>query len=781
MSETVFPGADESTPSLAQYFSWINNTNEGATERQTLVNLAFFEWLHDEYGMQLDIYALDAGAIDGCGFYGSMKSERFRRQFPRGFGPMAAAAARFGCRLGIWGGPDGFGDSDADARERIEQMVSLCRDHNFRLFKFDAVCGPLRPDKVKHFVEMMTECRRYCPDLILLNHRLELGEGLPHATTYLWEGMETYIDVHTANPVPGTHSRVGELGRGLPPGLGRLTEDHGVCISSCVDYWEDSLVQQAFNRCLILAPEVYGNPWLLRDDEFARLARIYNLHRRYRDILVNGLVLPAETCGKDAVSRGDGETRFLCLRNLTWERITIPVTLDETIGLEKGDRVRLRRMHPFETILGEFAWGERVEVEVEPFRACLVMASTKRIGEIGFGGCDGEIVRDKPLDGARDRSGEDAELRLWGLPGTKATVRIEAEGYASARLEGKPADELLDERGLSVVFEGEPLTDHWHRKLADLEPADVPDDAVALYESTCFAADNNALEVRELERSGPTRFPAVRAARDAFFQQDAFRKRGVWDRYLFDGDPDTFFAVCRRRRDVRIRGGAFRLDFGEAVEIDSLVLETGGDYNMQPLRNEEAAPGWVSADLLNWTPVEGFAEGDIHFRIEVDHPVRYFRMRNCPDRINEARGFHRGRPLVRDAWRASNLFAPTFPADAAWSATVTVDQMWPGSYLAVPVFASHVPEAVYAAARCDGRYLGAARRAVSYPSNAFECIVRPGRSYTYFIPMDGAVEGKPIDVVLLGLDTCAKDELRGEVWITAHPTPHVARTVLLKR
>ncbi len=32
--------------------------------------------------MQLDIYAFDAGAIDGKRFYGSVKSKRFKRQFP---------------------------------------------------------------------------------------------------------------------------------------------------------------------------------------------------------------------------------------------------------------------------------------------------------------------------------------------------------------------------------------------------------------------------------------------------------------------------------------------------------------------------------------------------------------------------------------------------------------------------------------------------------------------------------------------------------------------------
>jgi hypothetical protein len=76
-------GADQSTPSRAQYFSWINNTNEGATEEQTKANLAFFQWLHDEFGMTLDIYAFDAGFVDGKAFSAILdKSDRFKQQFP---------------------------------------------------------------------------------------------------------------------------------------------------------------------------------------------------------------------------------------------------------------------------------------------------------------------------------------------------------------------------------------------------------------------------------------------------------------------------------------------------------------------------------------------------------------------------------------------------------------------------------------------------------------------------------------------------------------------------
>ena len=60
-------GADERTPSRSEYFSWINNTNEGSTEKQTLVNLAFFRYLKERYRMSLDIYAWDAGNLDGAG------------------------------------------------------------------------------------------------------------------------------------------------------------------------------------------------------------------------------------------------------------------------------------------------------------------------------------------------------------------------------------------------------------------------------------------------------------------------------------------------------------------------------------------------------------------------------------------------------------------------------------------------------------------------------------------------------------------------------------------
>ena len=87
-------GADQRTPSVPQYFSWINNTNEGSTEAQTITNLEFFAWLKRVYGMQIKIYAWDAGNFDGAGMgYGDADGEKFKSQYPNGYAPVVEKAA----------------------------------------------------------------------------------------------------------------------------------------------------------------------------------------------------------------------------------------------------------------------------------------------------------------------------------------------------------------------------------------------------------------------------------------------------------------------------------------------------------------------------------------------------------------------------------------------------------------------------------------------------------------------------------------------------------------
>jgi hypothetical protein len=793
-------GADESTPSRSHYFSWIDNTNEGSTEHQTLANLEFFKWLHDDYGMDLDIYAFDAGAIDTPGGYGSMESERFKKQFPNGFGPLAEKAKSFGCRLGVWLGPDGFGDTPEQEKARTEMLVKLCRDFNFHLFKVDSVCGQLRPEKREAFVKMLKECRKFCPDLIVLNHRLDLGEGEAHTTTHLWAG-EAYIDVWRGNEGTGTHNRVGALQLGVPVDGNRkpqrLLEDHGVCFSSCLDYWDDDLVLQALSRNLILAPEVYGSPWFLRDDEFPKFARIYNLTRRYRDILPNGMMLDEADCGPNSVSRGNDKTRIVTLQNTTWNPVTYKVTLDDRIGIGGSGPYEVRRLHPAESILGTYKKGETVSVTVLPFHSHALIVSSEPSRELGVSGCAYEVIRDLP--------GKPAAIKLLGMPGTSAKVTLpkQPRKFSKASLDGQSMPELIAGKTVEVKFPGTPLKQAFHRKFADLKPVDVPKDAEALYEATCFAADNNAMEIRSIARSGPTLIPQVQAARNAFLGQKLLVERGVWDRYLFDNDPNTFYRLIQGP----IWDGAFRVDMGKITQIDQWVMRNVDDQ----FRPEKA---YVSADLKTWiavpikiepeTPGEASVLKDSYSgtkefqtikvnRLILDLPtttqkVRYLKIPGSATNVGEVIGNLAGKALDRSGWRASNVFASyeKAPAKLAWSASFKLDEAAKGSYLVVPCNGKHGRDGAYAALRMEGRWIGSPQRAKSYAANPWDtCNGRPDDNYSYFFPVTPEMVGKTIDAVVMQFESDGKPpiplgEFKSEVWITSYPVPYVAKQLVLE-
>ena len=756
--EKVFPGAGEKTPSRAQFFSWINNTNEGATAEQTLTNLEFFGWLQREYGMQLEIYAFDAGAIDGKRFYGSIYSDRFKKQFPDGFDPIYQKAKEYGIRLGVWGGPDGFGSTPEEEKARIDQMVKLCKDYEFALFKFDAVCGPLLPEHENAFIEMMTKCREYSPDLILLNHRLGLKKAEEYATTFLWEGSETYIDVFMSNGMTAPHHRGQAIARGLVPDLQRLTEDHGTCISSCPDYWDDDLVLQTFNRCLILAPELYGNPWLLRDNEYPKLARIYNLHRKYRDIMVNGLVLPEEQYGPYAVSRGDEKTRVITLRNLTWEKTSYQVEVGQSIGLKNSGSYEVRQFHPTEKVMGKVKSGRTIEVTVDPFRSCLLVISSNKIDEPAVTGAEYEVIQNVP--------GKPVKLEILGWPGTTTQVKLE------------------NGRRMDLTFPGTRLNKETTRKVGSFAPVKdiIGFNWQSLYEATVFAADNNALEVRSIQRSGWSNIPEVRAAQDAFFNQKTFIDRGIWDKNLFDGNMETaFWQTKKYNRDQAVKGGCFRLDLGKVTTVDQLVIKTGDIFSLQPLLEDEGNWVEVSADLVDWETLTYLAGTEM--TIQIGKPLRYFRFTAFPSRIVEIEGYFGGKPLDRSAWSASNLFAAPnkLKCHQVWKSECTLDEIAPNSYLCVALNGVHGVEGAYVAATIDGQLVGAPDRAQSYPSNTWEYVnSKTNRNYTYYIPLTGEESGKKMEVFILGFEETFED-FNPEVWIHAYPVPFEKVSVTIDR
>jgi hypothetical protein len=771
----VFPGADEKTASKAQHFSWINNTNEGTTEEHTLINLEFFEWLKNEYSMQLDIYAFDAGAIDGKRFYGSTKSDRFKKQFPNGFSPLYKKANELDLRLGLWGGPDGFGETPEDEAERTEEMVKLARDFNFALFKFDAVCGPLRQEKEGAFINMMEEVRKYSPDLILLNHRLGLEKAQEYATTFLWGGAETYVDVFMNNGVTAPHHRAGAISRGLPPNLQRLTEDHGVCISSCLDYWEDDLILQAFNRSLILSPQIYGNPWLLRDEEFPKLARIFNLHRQYKDILIDGVVLP-ESYGPSAVSRGNENTRIVTLRNLSWKEATYKINIDDNLGLERNsEKISVLQVHPHNEYFGKFNFNDRVEVKVEPFRAAMFIISSEEIDE--------PLINGMPYQIIKNLKNNPVEIQLFGRPGEKPTIKlVNANVFKSAELRGVKNSRISSGKSKTIEITGSELQFNPHRKLIDLPEVSVPIDAESFYEATAFAADNNALEVRSVIRSGNTKIPQVKAAREAFFNQDVFVKRGIWDKNLFDGDESTGFWQSKKYDiDQSVKGGALRIDLGKITAIDELVMTVPNHFGLHPILSNEGNYVEVSKDLKKWKPILFLAE--LESRITINDSIRFLRFRRFPQQIMEIEGYQDGIALNRTKWRASNLFAHSevMKPLKAWSGKITLTELAKKSYLSVALNGKHGVEGAYVGAKIDGEYIGAPDRAVSYPSNTWEYInARRDKNYTYYIPMIEEYIGKEIEIVVLGFDEEHQD-IKPEVWISSFDATEKINLILERR
>lgn len=754
----------EQSPSIAEYFSWINNTNEGSTEKQTLANLAFFKWLRDETGAQFDIYAFDAGNIDGAaGTYGSTDSERFKAHFPDGFAKCAEKANELGMRLGVWGGADGFGDTEESKAKRREMIVSLCRDYGFGLFKFDTVCGVLRPEYRQYFTEMIEECRKYVPELVILNHRNDLGGAQKYCTTKLWESAECYIDVLYSNKICAPHHRGGTLMRGNPEGLERLMEDHGVCLSSCLDFWADEMVIQTFCRSLILSPEIYGNPWLLREDELRTMGRLMALKRRFREAMVHGDELPADKFGPNAVSRGDGHVRFVTLRNLEWAKKTFSFNACEaTCGCM--DNAYVRVIHPYESDLGRL--GD-ITVEVEPWRTCLIMLTDEAVSDIGLAG-----ARLRPMNGP------DSPVfrgNVYGLPGEEIRFSLtgDTSKYTKATLGGRDVPELLDGKEIGYTFPGEKVS-RGGLKLGALEEAPIPENIEEMYETCVFAADNNALEVRSLERSGDTDIKEIKDARDAFFGQDTFVYRGIWDRFMFDGRRDTFFMASTIEADQRIGGGALRIDAGTIVDADELKLtflmekgeslemllasagETCGTFRyleIAGIENEgEEKCRFVPKTVPEITDID-VSRVTVTFRLGM--PARYFRIYGAPVRICDAQLFKAGKPLPRDGYRASNLFAPYFmlPCHIFHTGTVHIDRYPEGAKICVALEGRHGVDAAYALIETpDGKYIGAPDKAPSFPANQFEhFIARTQANNTFYFPIKPEYEGMDIKVHVMGM------------------------------
>ncbi|KKL24466.1 hypothetical protein LCGC14_2415030, partial [marine sediment metagenome] len=445
------------------------------------------------------------------------------------------------------------------------------------------------------------------------------------------------------------------------------------------------------------------------------------------------------------------------------------LNISKEIGLEREQKYEVRVLHPVERIIGEFSFGETCSFELDPFRTALILVTPAGEGGLGIKGTDYEIIRDI----------EEREIiiNLLGFPGESKLISLDDGGYefSKAVINGRPHNKLLEGKKVKIEFPGVKLEDDYYRDLGELPEVEVPLDAEALYEATVFSADNNALEARSLARSGLSKIPAVITAREAFVNQPLFEARGVWDKFMFDGDNNTSFYVNRRTsRDARINRGSLRIDLGKAIHIDELIIETEDEHGLQPWKFGEAAHMEVSADLKSWEQIRVLAGPVMKAKLDATIPLRYIRFRGTPDKIVEVKAYLNGNELDRDGWRGSNLFSPynRFKAETAWSASTVIDEIHPGTYLAVALEGEHGREGAYAAIRVDGTPVGSPDRSPSYPCNAWEYPVYVTDSHnTYYIPLTKEMEGRKIDIVVLGMKG-GKKNFKPNAYLTCYPLPY---------
>jgi hypothetical protein len=204
-------------------------------------------------------------------------------------------------------------------------------------------------------------------------------------------------------------------------------------------------------------------------------------------------------------------------------------------------------------------------------------------------------------------------------------------------------------------------------------------------------------------------------------------------------------------------------------------------FSLLPLLPEEGNYVEISTDLQNWEQLTFMT--DLKIKIPIGKPVRYLRLNSFPQQISEIEGVTDGKVLDRSQWRTSNLFAhPRVKKPVkSWKTSVVLNEIPKGSYLCVAINGKHGREGVYAAAKVDGKLIGAPDRAPSYLCNPWESFnSRIDENYTIYIPLKEEYRGKSIEVFVMGYD---KENLNysPELWITAYPQPMEKIKLVLNR
>jgi hypothetical protein len=745
------------------YFDWLCHDNSGPLESEILANFAALKRLREMYGLQFDIYNSDAGLVESQGTYFPQFKARFDQRFPNGLRTIADASARLGMKLGLWIGPDGFGETPASMAARRNQLLAWVRDFNVGLFKLDTVVSALAHEdkyilekKYQSLADALAEARRIDPSFVAINHRINDSPYMLTITDcLLWKGEETYIDVHIANTTAALYNRSASIGRELTSEFFktpfRQFEDHGICFNSSIEKWADDLVAQAFGRASVLSPELYGTFFFLPDEDYPRLARLLQLHKRSQSMLKQAFPL-----ADGDVAHGDGRSSLLVLRNSSWGYQTKVVHLDGSIGLAAaaGSPLTIRQRYPHEFLISNLGTkaGESLRVELEPFAVQMIQVDVGLPYEPYLGGVPYEIV---PGPNAAS-----FDVTLLGDPGRDAEISFHSFGGKSVVSDGRSVN-AAEGQPWRVRFPGrlpggKPFTRS--RDFADAPPGGIDGSYVA--ELAKFTVDDDALELREMNAlaRAPSALPEIEACRD-YMRRKVITAEGS-ARNAFDDDPATRWSDGYARRSeftgspapYRSDASLWRIDLGGLTDLRTLALHIVRRTEDGFLEAVETSPDlktWARADGLSLEKAQGIplftelrqrgrrikifdVEAGDNTPVRIDVPLppgrsRYVRIRGRNFSVSEIVGYDaQGRTVDRSRWHATNFFGETPRPGRVLKAehTLALGDFRPGQEFAVAVHSGpsrfDPVDGVYVAAVVDGEVVVPRHRVPAYPYHNYE-------------------------------------------------------------
>ncbi len=77
--------------------------------------------------------------------------------------------------------------------------------------------------------------------------------------------------------------------------------------------------------------------------------------------------------------------------------------------------------------MGVFKKGDKIDIDVMPFRACMLLATTQKYDEPAIHGTDYRVLK--------NADGQAVEIEILGMPGTTSTISLmNAKQYKSVQL-----------------------------------------------------------------------------------------------------------------------------------------------------------------------------------------------------------------------------------------------------------------------------------------------------------------------------------------------------------